>query len=162
MIGRYAVLASRIRQDLAEIERVVERIERAVLAARQHTPEQDLFLDSVALNLHDFYSGLERIFAHVASGVDQSVPSGQDWHRELLRQMAVEIPGLRPRVISAETVSAVDEYLRFRHVVRHIYAFELDPERVERLANHLQPSFRQVRDELLAFAAFLEGLAREP
>jgi hypothetical protein len=30
VIGRYAVLASRIRQDLAELERVVERFKRAV------------------------------------------------------------------------------------------------------------------------------------
>ena len=76
MIGRYAVLAGRIRQDLADLERVVERVERATQARRQGSAEQDLFLDSMALNLHDLYSGLERIFTHVASGVDQSVPSG--------------------------------------------------------------------------------------
>ena len=61
MIGRYALLAGRIRQDLAEIERVVDRIERAVQAGHRNSAEQDLFLDSAALNLHDFYTGLERI-----------------------------------------------------------------------------------------------------
>lgn len=91
MIGRYAVLASRIRQDLAEIQRVVERVERAVQAQRQRTAEQDLFLDSAALNLHDFYSGLERIFQRIASSVDQSVPTGSDWHSELLHQMTVAV-----------------------------------------------------------------------
>jgi len=161
VIGRYAVVASRIRQDLVEIERVVRRVERAILAARHHTAEQDLFLDSAALNLHDFYSGLERIFEHIASGVDRSIPSEHDWHRELLRQMAAEIPGLRPQVISRETADAVDEYLRFRHVVRNVYAFELHPERIERLASDLGPAFDQARSELLAFAAFLEGLAQE-
>jgi hypothetical protein len=130
-------------------------------ARRQGTAEQDLFLDAAALNLHDFYSGLERIFAHVASGVDQSVPSGLDWHRELLRQMTVAVPGLRPAVISVEVSSAIDEFLRFRHVVRHIYAFELDPERVERLADRLRPTFQAVEAALVAFATHLEGLAHE-
>ena len=161
MIGRYVVLAGRIRQELAEIGRLVGRIARAVLAASRHTADADLFLDSAALNLHDFYSGLERIFTHIASTVDQSVPSGHNWHRELLRQMAVEIPGLRPQAVSAETARTVDEYLRFRHVVRHIYAFEFDAERVERLASRLRPTFETVRADLVAFATFLEGLAQE-
>ncbi len=161
MIGRYAVLAGRIRQDLAELQRVVERVERAVRAQRQRTAEQDLFLDSAALNLHNYYSGLERIFQLIASSVDQSVPTGSDWHGELLRQMTVEVPDLRPMVISTDEAGAVDEFLRFRHVVRHVYAFELDAERVERLANRLRATFDQVKDSLLVFAMFLEGLAQE-
>ena len=160
MIGRYAVLASRIRQDLDEIQRVVERVERAVQAQRQGTAEQDLLLDSAALNLHDFSSGLEGIFQRIASSVDQSVPSGSDWHRELLQQMTVEVPDLRPQVISTGVASAVDEFLRFRHVVRHVYAFELDAERVERLASRLRPTFDDVKASLLAFAMYVEGLAR--
>jgi hypothetical protein len=75
--------------------------------------------------------------------------------------MTVEIPGLRPRVLSAEVTAAVDEFLRFRHVVRHLYAFDLDPERVERLAGHLRPTFLAVRDDLIAFAMMLENLAHD-
>lgn len=161
MIGRYAVAAARIRQELSEIERLVERVERAIRAGRESTTDRDLFFDSAALNLHDSYSGLERIFTHVASSVDASVPTGPDWHRELLRQMATDLPGIRPRVITEANAHDIDEYLRFRHVVRHTYAIELDPERIERLANRLRPVFREVSQSLDAFATLLEGLARE-
>ncbi|MGH2615112.1 MAG: hypothetical protein ACRDJC_07730 [Thermomicrobiales bacterium] len=161
MTARYAVLASRIRQDVAELERVGERVERAAQAYRQNTAERELFLDAAALNLHDYYTGLERIFTHIASGVEQSVPTGPDWHRELLRQMTVEVPGLRPPVIPTKVASDVDEFLRFRHVVRHIYAFALEPERVERLASRLRPAHHAVASALLAFASFLEGLASD-
>jgi hypothetical protein len=161
MIGRLAVLAGRIRQDLAEIERIVQRAERAVLAARQIDQNQDLFLDSAALNMHDCYSGLERILEQIASSVDQSVPATHDWHRELLRQMTVELKGLRPRVLSIDTVSALDEYRRFRHVVRNVYAFDLDPERISQLTAGLRPAFARARDELQVFADFLEELAQE-
>jgi hypothetical protein len=161
VIGSLAVLASRIRQDLTQLERVVERVERAAQARGQRTAEQDLFLDSMALNLHDFYSGLERIFTHVASGVDQSVPTGPDWHRELLRQMTVDVPGIRPAVISVDVSNAVDVFLRFRHVVRHVYAFELDPERIDRLASRLRPTFHALNAALIAFATHLSDLAQE-
>jgi hypothetical protein len=161
MIGRYAVLAGRVRQDLADLERIVLRAERAMSAARQGGANQDLFVDSAALNVHDFYSGLERMLEQIASIVDQSVPSMHDWHRELLRQMTVEVAGLRPQVLSIDTATSLDEYRRFRHVVRNVYAFELIPERIERLSADLRPSFERARDELLVFAAFLEGLAQE-
>lgn len=161
MIGRYVVLASRIRQDLTEIARVVQRVERATQAARQNTPDRGHFVDSAALNLHDFYTGLERLFEQIASVVDRSVPSAHDWHRELVRQMTLDVSGLRPQVISAETAAAIDEYRRFRHVVRNVYAFNLDAERVDRLAQSLAPAFGRASGDLLAFAVFLEGLADE-
>jgi hypothetical protein len=161
VIGRYAVLAGRIRQDVADLDRVVERVERAVKALGQQAEEHDLFLDSAALNLHDFYTGLERVFTLVASGIDQSVPSGTDWHRELLRQMTVAVAGIRPAVISAELAGDVDEFLRFRHVVRHIYSFDLDAERVQRLTIRLRPTFEAVQAALVDFATFLDGVAHD-
>ena len=157
---RYAVIAGRIRQELTELERVVARTERAMAAARQRPEDQDLYLDSAALNLHDFYAGLERIFRQIAATVDQGVPSGHDWHRELLRQMTVSLPQIRPQVLSVESAKTIDEYLRFRHIVRNIYAFEFDPERIEHLVQRLRPSFEQMRIELLAFAEFLEQLVQ--
>ncbi len=160
MIERYVVVAGRIRQELTDLERVVDRAERAIMAARRPSEEADLYLDAAALNLHDFYAGLERMFHHIASTVDRTVPTGHDWHRELLRQMGVALP-IRPRVLSAGTVKAIDEYLRFRHVVRNIYTFDLDAAQLDRLVQNLRPSFEQVQADLLAFASFLDGLAHD-
>jgi len=53
-------LANRIRQELDELERVVNRIREGWDRARRSN--DDFYLDAVALNLHGFYSGLERIF----------------------------------------------------------------------------------------------------
>jgi len=161
MMERYAVLAARVRQELASLERVVGRAERGIAAAWARPEEQDLYLDSAALNLHDFYAGLERIFRQIATTVDQSIPSGPEWHRELLRQMNISLPQMRPQVISEETIKAIDEYLRFRHVVQNVYSFEFEPERIDYLVQRLRPTFEQLRVELLAFADFLDSLAQE-
>jgi hypothetical protein len=161
VIERYAVLASRIRQDLAEIERVVDRAEQALAAAGEGGPHQGLFLDSAALSLHGCYSGVERLLEQIASTVDRSVPSTHDWHRELLRQMTVAVPGLRPHVLSQGTVTALDRYRRFRHVVRNVYGFDLDPEPVQQLATNLRAVFDQVSAELQAFADYLDTVATD-
>jgi len=58
------------------------------------------YLDGVALNLHGFYSGLERLFEIISANVDGIRPAGENWHQELLNQMAREIPEVRPALIS--------------------------------------------------------------
>nr|BAL58848.1 hypothetical conserved protein [Candidatus Acetothermum autotrophicum] len=159
MSEHYRVVAGRIRRELADLEHVVARAERALAAAQQRPEDQDIYLDSAALNLHDFYAGLERLFALIAASVDTSVPTGGEWHRELLRQMGATIPSIRPPVLSEETLKELSEYLGFRHVVRNIYAFEFDLERISRLVHRLRPVFERVRRELLACADFLERAA---
>jgi hypothetical protein len=156
MIGDYQSLADRIRQELDDLSQVVKRAERAVDSARRQTEDQDLYIDSAVLNLHDFYAGFERIFQQIGTTVDGEIPSGAGWHRELLNKMQVEETGLRPPVLSEEATRSLDEFLRFRHVVRNIYAFRFDPERVERLVGQMQPTLEQVQSELLVFILFLE------
>lgn len=63
---------------------------------------------------------------------------------------------LRPALRAPETGRRLDEYLRFGHVVRNVYAFERDPEWLVGLADRLRPALTGVRGELLEFAFFLE------
>ena len=73
--------------------------------------------------------------------------------------MQTELPKIRPAVLSASTGLALDEYLRFRHVVRNIYAFQFDKERLGKLVAELSPCFEGLSRELLAFVDFLEKIA---
>ena len=149
--------AARLRSELAELARVAARIDEGW--RRAQAAADDYYLDSVALNLHGFYSGLERIFVVIATAVDMSLPEGSQWHQLLLRQMTEEIPGVRPAVISETTCALLDEYRGFRHVVRNVYALELDSNRIEPLVTKTPTLFAQVKAELLALAALLEQQA---
>ena len=151
------LLAVRIREEIAAIERVLDRIDEGWQRASRTS--DDYYLDSVALNLHGFYTGLERIYERVANLIDGGVPGGEDWHRKLLLQMAREVPGVRPAVISDASREALDEYRGFRHVARNIYTFNLDCAKLERLALGARACFIQVQAEVLAFAEFLAAAA---
>lgn len=39
--------------------------------------------------------------------------------------MTIEIPDIRPRIISNDFAEELDEYRRFRHMFRHSYGAEL-------------------------------------
>ncbi len=75
--------------------------------------------------------------------------------------MAMAVPNIRPQVLSPEAAERLDEYLRFRHVVRNVYAFQFDLGRLQSLVDQLTPTFELVRRELLAFAELLEQLAQQ-
>jgi hypothetical protein len=154
MNGIYRTIAGRIRVDLQELARVVERSGRIWQQALAAT--DDYYVDATALNLHGFYAGLERLLEIIADGVDQAKPAGAHWHDDLLRQMAAEVPGVRPPVLSQETRERLDRYRGFRHVVRNVYTYNLDPEQIGVLVRQLAPTMARVSQELAVFADFLE------
>ncbi len=160
MIPGHQVLARRIQVELPELERSVDRAGRAWQAALRAQSDQEMFVDSAALNLHSFYAGVERLLETIALQLDGSLPKGEAWHRDLLDQMTLDLPGIRPPVMSADTAHALDEYRRFRHVVRNVYAERLDPPRVGERVVKLAPLWTQLRAELTAFAEFLAGVDR--
>ncbi len=147
-------LAKRIHLELEEIQRVLGRIEEGWERSRRSN--DDYYLDGVALNLHGYYSGFERIFTRIAETIDGELPRGEDWHRLLLNQMQSEVPGIRPAVISTESGNFLDNLRKFRHIVRNVYTHHIDPVRLGRLVEDSSKSFVQLHAELSAFASFLE------
>jgi hypothetical protein len=147
-------LVSRIHQELDEIRHVLSRINEGWERARRSN--DDYYVDGVALNLHGFYAGFERIFVRIAEVIDGDLPQGEAWHLLLLQQMMDELPNVRPAVISIEVGNMLNEYRGFRHIVRNVYTYKLDPAKVGKLVLSAQTTFTKLNAELLAFASFLE------
>ncbi len=151
MMDDLVKLSGRIRAELSDLQRIAVH---AVRRLEKSFQDED-YLGSVAFDLQSFYQAIERIFTIVAATIDGSVPSGENWHRDLLDQMSGEVAGRRPAVISAETKESLQAFRRFRHVGRNVYAFELDPLKIRSLAERIQETCGRVGSELLAFAEFL-------
>ena len=158
MIPRYQVLARRIEQEQSELSRTVATIGNHWEKAESGAVDPEAYLNSVALSLHSFYSGLERIFELIALEIDGGTLGGDAWHAELLRQMLLDMPDMRPAVLQPETASALDEYRRFRHRIRNIYVTRLDPERIKPLVIGLPVVWQQLQEQLSAFSAFLSNV----
>jgi len=154
--GDYIAVAGRIRQDLEELSGVAQR---ARTIWREGTA--DFTLDATALNLHAFYGGLERLFELIALRIDHAVPSGQHWHQELLRQMCSKMEGIRPAVLGRDLCDQLDRYRGFRHVVRNVYTYQLDPRLVGLLVDDLERILPDLRVQLLRFADELDRIGRQ-
>ena len=98
------------------------------------------------------------IIQKIASEIDKSVPGGANWHRELLDQMVLEINGIRPAVLSTETKEKLEDYRGLRHVVRNVYTFRLNPEKLAVLVKNLPDVMSKLELELTGFSMFLQGV----
>jgi len=149
----YLLISSRIKNEIIEIEETIKRAQKAWKLIKE---EDSLYIDSVALNLHNFYSSLERIFSLIAKEIDGKIIETPDWHKELLLQMSIEIPYVRPAIISKELREKLENYRAFRHVVRNIYAYKLKPEKIKDLITNLPIIWEETKKYLLDFCNFLE------
>ncbi len=160
MISRYKVLSARLATEFGQVQQAANRATKALQADAVTETDQAFRLDSAALNLHAFYTGTERLFEAVARELDGGLPQGPAWHRELLEQMAMEVPGVRPSILRAETRSALEEYLRFRHLVRNVYSWEFEPEKLDALVGHLPSVLQDLKADLDHFREFLDAASR--
>ena len=147
-------------EDL-EVER--GKLDALVESLREIEPSVDrqtvppLWVDAAALRLQSLYTGIERCCVLIVRVLNGATPEGGDWHRRLLERMAIAT-GDRPAVLRAATVRSLGEFLRFRHVVRHLYAYELEADQVRRLLDRATLLWPEVKADLDRFTAWLEEL----
>jgi hypothetical protein len=72
--------------------------------------------------------------------------------------MAVEVPRIRPAVISIDLKDDLEEYRGFRHVVRNVYTYRLDPDKLRPLVMNINKIWKKIDKELSAFAKFIRDV----
>ena len=143
------------RRLAAEIEHELERLEQLREELADAPRDDDTFtLRARGSMLHDFYSGIERVFIRIAEELNGGVPQGEQWHRQLVTDMSLEIPDVRPAVIEPELARELGAYLRFRHVFRNVYGSLLDAQRMRPLEERLPAVLATFRTQVRAFLAW--------
>lgn len=140
-------------QSIQSLNQTVEEIRN--LSSDKDTPEIGNQM-GLALCLHHLYTAMEEIFVRINKVFDGVSLSSGNWHKELLRNMSMDIDGVRPRVLSKDLLHHVDEYRAFRHVVRHAYDYELDWLKLKTLLESRQEIISKLKHELEQFQSFLK------
>jgi hypothetical protein len=151
-------LAIYIRGELENLAQIAERAKQRIESARRNPADTDSYIEAAALNLQSFYTAAEQIFTRIAETVNGIAPDGESWHADLLRQMTYELPGRRPAILRPVTHDLLDELRGFRHRVRNIYTFRLNPERVGTLVGELPRAYKALAEDLEAFLKLLDQL----
>jgi hypothetical protein len=110
---------------------------------------------TVAYLLHNLYSVLENSFAQISRTFENHIVDPARWHRELLSKMFLVIPSVRPAVLPENIRPLLHEMLRFRHLFRHSYDFQLDATKLRALCLQWQGGSDSVAEALRTFGRTL-------
>jgi hypothetical protein len=152
--GSLALLYGCLDTQLQSIERLWQEVQITQPTDREKTSH-------LAYLLHNLYCVFEDLFQAIVRTFENRMEDPSWFHRELLQRMQLVVPGFRVNVLSENSFLILNELRSFRHIFRHAYTYELDPERVRRLKLKVKRNRGLIRQDLDRFARFLTGRARE-
>lgn len=145
---------SQIRFEISQIDGLFESYSNLLLRIRQEKPDL-IETTAIASVLHSFYNGLENIFLSIAKRIDQNIPEGDQWHRDLLYQMEKKIPE-RNQVLTNYAIRQLADYMAFRHFFRHSYSFTLEWKKLKKLITPAEDIWQKTKNELEQFLSSLK------
>ena len=82
--------------------------------------------------------------------MDSNLPNGVRWHKELLDK-SFEKTENRTEIFKDELNMSLNEYLRFRHFVRHSYGFQLKWEDMKPLLFNMNVIWEKLKEDINIF-----------
>jgi len=128
-----------LRDDLLREEQRLQKLVQGLEAMEPRLSDGSDVVEAAALRLHSFYTGVERSLLLVSRVVKSES---------------------RPAVLRERTQQSLQEYLRFRHLVRNLYADELRPEPIALLIRDLPAVWEALAADLQSFRAWLVRVAQ--
>ena len=144
------LLKADISDELQKIDFVIsefKKVQYKIDLPPDEVPNYDR--GAIGYLLHNFYNGCENIFKSIARFFENDL-GPQEWHKDLLKRMKIEVAGYRPKVIDDELFLLLDDFSAFRHKFRYAYAFELDWER-ERLVARKMITAKALLDKQMQY-----------
>jgi hypothetical protein len=140
---------AKIKFEISQIEKLLDSSKPVLDLCKLKTPDF-IEMSAMALILHSFYNGIENILVLIYKNNGIGLPVGNKWHIELLERAFITTENERT-IFRNELREPLNEYLKFRHFIRHAYGFQLEWERMEDLTKELDGIWIKVKEDITAF-----------
>jgi hypothetical protein len=135
--------------EIAQIDEAINSAKPLLDLCKLRKPD---FIEksAAALLLHSFYNGIENILLIIFKNIDKELPNGTKWHKRLLDESFEETIS-RKNIFRREIQETINEYLEFRHFIRHSYGFQIKWEKMEYLFSGLESTWTAMKEDLNTF-----------
>jgi hypothetical protein len=144
-------LKAKVLFEIGQIDKLLEGSKPLLDLCRLKVPDF-IEMSAAALLVHSFYNGIENILVLIFKHSGETLPAGNKWHVELLEKAFSKTAERQP-VFKIELQETLEEYLKFRHFIRHVYGFQLEWERMEGLITKIMDTWKTVKENIQDFIA---------
>ena len=141
-----------IKKILFEIEQIDQLINDSSSLFNLCNLKEPDFVErcGIALILQSFYNGIENIVLLIMKSKGDILHDVAKWHKSLLSKM-FEKNNNEFQIFREELKIPLNDYLQFRHFVRHTYGFQLKWEKMKNLFFDMIIIWGKIKEDLNIF-----------
>ena len=139
-----------------KIEHEISRIDKLISDAKPlldlcKIKEPDFIeITAAAQILHSFYNGVESVIILIFKGCGVTLPNDLRWHKTLF-EMTFGNNSKNINIFTDDIKSKMQNYLAYRHFIRHSYSSELKWEEMEFLVKELEETWCVIKQNFEMF-----------
>jgi hypothetical protein len=136
----------KIEFEISQIDTLLDETSPLLQLAQNKTPDT-VETAALGLFLQSFYNGIENIIKFIMKERYDKLPSSNKWHKELL-DLCFEKDNDRKELFNEDLKNVLDDYLSFRHFIRHTYSYKIKWERMEHLILNIEKNWLDIKNEI--------------
>jgi hypothetical protein len=139
-----------------KIEHEISRINKLITEAKPlldlcKIKEPDFIeITAAAQIFHSFYNGVESVIIIFFKNLGEKLPNDIHWHKTLF-EMAFGNNSKSIKIFNGDKKETLEEYLSYRHFIRHSYSSELKWNEMSLLVKELDEIWLKVRSDFENF-----------
>jgi hypothetical protein len=139
-----------------KIEHEISRIEKQITDAKPlldlcKIKEPDFVeITATAQILHSFYNGVESVIILFFKNSGEKLPNDTHWHKTVF-EMAFGNNSKNIKIFNDDIKERLEEYLSYRHFIRHSYSSELKWNEMASLVKELDETWKIIKSNFETF-----------
>jgi len=146
----------KIEHEISRIEKLLTDSNPLISLCKMKQPDF-IEITAMAQILHSFYNGIESVVVLFLKSINEKLPSDYKWHKTLL-DIAFGQNSKNIKIFREEIKILLNDYMAFRHFIRHSYSSELEWEDMKHLVEKINEIWENLK---LDFEVFLKSNSSE-
>ena len=147
------IVKTKIEHEIFRIDKFLSDVAPLLNLCKIKEQPDIIEMTAAAQILHSFYNGVESIIVLLFKYLNEKLPNDFRWHKTLL-EMAFGANLKNIRIFGDDKKEKLNNYLSFRHFIRHSYSSELDWKIMVPLVSEIEGMWQKVK---IDFGMFIKN-----
>ena len=139
-------IVEKILFEIEQIDFLLREAQPIIVTCKNNVPN---FWEKCGISqiLHSFYNGIEKILLLLIKNNEFMYVNADRWHSELFAK-AFEMRINGTQIFRSELKELLSELLKFRHVVRNSYGFDLEWDKMINMVYNLENTWEMAKTDI--------------
>jgi len=143
---------TKIEHEISRIDKQINDVSPLLDLCRIKEKPDIIEMTAAAQVLHSFYNGVESVIILFFKYVNEKLPNDLKWHKTLF-EIAFGSNSRGIKILRDDIKVRLEEYLFFRHFIRHSYSSELDWDLMGSLVKEIEDMWKKIKTDFEVFIA---------